>query len=136
MKHLPFLKILCACLAIPAFIVAADVPQQPNEGEIAARTAGDAGRDTQARSRTAGEAGIEAGRYPYQGYSNQGTQGRAVRGDYYNRTAGVEYGAAAAPVVYPAYYPGSYLPPDPNIMPGETEANDIYKANQRRRDAL
>lgn len=33
--------------------------------------------------------------------------------------------------VYPAYYP-SYYPPNQDIMPGQTQANDIYQQNQHR----
>lgn len=38
-----------------------------------------------------------------------------------------------APYPYPApYYYPFYLPPDSDIDPGETEASDIYKANEHR----
>ncbi len=30
------------------------------------------------------------------------------------------------------YYPRSYLPPSADIMPGQTESSNIYKANQHR----
>lgn len=70
-------------------------------------------------------------------------RGTINRPDYYSRDrqdnvpaaydAGVTgVPAATVPAVYPGYYPGAYVPPDPNFMPGETEANDIYKANQHR----
>lgn len=32
----------------------------------------------------------------------------------------------------PVIYDPFYIPPDPNLVPGDTEENDIYKANQHR----
>ena len=39
-------------------------------------------------------------------------------------------GAQTEQVMQPVYYPGSYVLPDQDFMPGDTEEDAIYKANQ------